>query len=117
MGYTDTVPLTAFKGIGLSPEFVIFNADGTARDVTNDIFTFRIFDAYDVALATLDSDDSTEIEKTNAEGGNITVKIAPDVLTDITAGTTSIFLLYSVEDGVPTFLGRNRFTLLPDLTA
>ena len=42
---------------------------------------------------------------------------APDVLTDITAGTTSIFLLYSVEDGVPTFLGRNRFTLLPDLTA
>lgn len=117
MAYTDTVPLTAFKGIGLYPEFVVYDADGTARDITNDVITFRILDAYDVALATLDTDDSTEIEKTNSEGGNLRVKVTPTVLTDITAGTTATFILYSVIDGETTFLGRNRFTLLPDPTA
>ena len=117
MVYTNTQPITAFKGLGLYPEFVVYDEDGTARDVTNDVITFRVFDAYDTALATLDTDDSAEIEKTNPGGGGIRVKIEPSVLDAVTAYTTAKFILYSTFDGESTFLGSNRFTLRPDPTA
>lgn len=117
MAYTDTVPLTAFKGLGLYPEFVIYNDDGSARDITNDVVTFRLFDPYDTGLSTLDTDDEDQIEKTNPEGGGIRVKVTPTELEAIVAGTVARFVLYATTDGEAVFLGQNRFTLLPDPTA
>lgn len=117
MVYTNTQPISAFKGLGVYPEFTVYEDDGTARNVTNDVITFRIYDAYDTALATLNTDDSAEIELTNPEGGGIRVKIEPSVLDAVTAYTTQKFILYSTFDGESTFLGSNRFTLRPDPTA
>lgn len=117
MVYTNTQPISAFKGLGVYPEFTVYDDDGTARDVTNDVITFRIYDAYDTALATLTTDDAAEIELTNPEGGGIRVKVEPSVVEEIAAYTTQKFLLYSTIDGESVFLGSNRFTLRPDPTA